>query len=99
MYKRQFINSGLWAFSQHPNYFGEILLWFGMSLIALPVLEGWQWITLISPLFVFFLLTKGSGIPTLEEKALMKWGSDAEYQAYIRDTPLLFPAFLKLLKR
>ena len=50
--KGKFIKSGLWSISRHPNYFGEILLWVGIAIIALPTLEGWRWLTLISPVFV-----------------------------------------------
>ena len=67
--KGKFIQTGLWAWSRHPNYFGEILLWIGVAIIALPVLRGWQWVTLISPLFVTFLLTRVSGVPMLEKRA------------------------------
>jgi len=87
----RFIRSGLWAWSRHPNYFGEILLWTGVAIIALPALAGWQYVTLISPLFVTFLLTKVSGIPMLEERADSKWGGDAEYEAYKAATPVLIP--------
>ena len=45
----RFIRSGLWAWSRHPNYFGEITLWIGIAIMALPVLSGWRWVTLISP--------------------------------------------------
>lgn len=89
--KDKFINIGLWAWSRHPNYFGEILLWTGMAVLAVPVLNGAQWLTLISPIFVFLLLTRLSGIPTLTEKALKKWGNDDAYQAYVAKTPLLVP--------
>ncbi|MDC0185520.1 DUF1295 domain-containing protein [Gammaproteobacteria bacterium] len=85
----RFITSGLWSWSQHPNYFGEITLWFGLSLLALPVLSGWQLATLISPIFVYFLLTKVSGIPTLDRIASEKWGSDSDYLAYIKKTSKL----------
>ncbi len=87
----RFITSGLWAWSRHPNYFGEITLWLGVALIAAPVLSGWQWLTMISPLFVVFLLTKVSGIPLLEARAENRWGNDAEYQAYKARTSRLIP--------
>jgi steroid 5-alpha reductase family enzyme len=85
----RFIATGIWRWSQHPNYFGEITLWFGLTLLALPVLSGWQMITLISPLFVYLLLTKVSGIPLLDRAAVQKWGSDADYLAYTKATPKL----------
>jgi steroid 5-alpha reductase family enzyme len=89
--KGKFINTGLWAWSRHPNYFGEIVLWTGMAIIAVPVLHGWQWATLISPVFVTFLLTKVSGIPLLEEKADQRWGGQDDYEEYKRRTPVLVP--------
>ena len=87
----RFINVGLWAWSRHPNYFGEIVLWTGMAIVAVPVLQGWQWATLISPVFVAFLLTKVSGIPALEEKADKRWGGEDDYEEYKRSTPVLIP--------
>jgi steroid 5-alpha reductase family enzyme len=87
----RFISTGLWAWSRHPNYFGEILLWVGVALIALPVLTGWQYVTLISPLFVYLLLTRVSGIPMLERRAEERWGDRPDYQDYRARTPVLFP--------
>lgn len=87
--EKDFITSGLWAWSRHPNYFGEITLWLGLTLIALPVLSGWQLITLISPVFVYVLLTRISGIPMLETRGMKKWGADPEYMDYISKTPSL----------
>jgi len=87
----KFINVGLWAWSRHPNYFGEIVLWTGMAILAMPVLQGWQWATLISPVFVTFLLTRVSGVPLLEEKADERWGGQDDYESYKRSTPVLIP--------
>ncbi|MEP5568012.1 MAG: DUF1295 domain-containing protein [Halioglobus sp.] len=87
----EFIQSGLWAKSRHPNYFGEILLWVGVALLALPALSGWQLATLISPVFVYLLLTRVSGVPLLEKKADEKWGGQAAYEEYKANTPVLFP--------
>jgi steroid 5-alpha reductase family enzyme len=87
----RFITSGLWAWSRHPNYFGEITLWTGIAIMALPVLSGWRWVTLISPIFVILLLTRVSGIPMLETRAEKRWGDEVEFQTYTRDTPVLIP--------
>lgn len=89
--KGKFINVGLWSWSRHPNYFGEIMLWVGVSIIALPVLSGWQWLTLISPIFVTVLLTRISGVPMLEARADEKWGGQADYEAYKARTSVLIP--------
>ena len=89
--KGKFIQTGLWSRSRHPNYFGEITLWVGIAIIALPVLHGWQWIALISPIFVTLLLTRVSGIPLLEKKADKKWGGQVDYEEYKKNTPVLIP--------
>lgn len=93
--KGKFIQTGLWSRSRHPNYFGEIVLWIGIAIIALPVLQGWAWIALISPLFVAILLTRISGIPLLQKKADKKWGGQADYEAYKKNTPVLIPKLWK----
>ena len=87
----QFIRTGLWAWSRHPNYFGEIVLWTGVAIMAIPVLTGWQYATLISPAFVSFLLMNMSGVPLLERKADERWGGQEEYEAYKAATPVLIP--------
>lgn len=87
----RFIATGLWARSRHPNYAGEITLWIGIAFVAFPALSGWQYVTLISPVFVFVLLTRISGIPLLEARGKKKWGEDPAYRAYRESTPLLFP--------
>ena len=89
--QNSFITDGLWGWSQHPNYFGEIVLWIGVSLVALPGLSSWQYFTLISPIFVFILLTRISGLPMLNSAARKRWGDDPEFLAYKKSTPVLIP--------
>lgn len=93
--KGEFITTGIWSRSQHPNYFGEILLWIGVFIVAAPVLQGWQWVALISPIFSAVLLTKVSGIPLLEKKAEAKWGDRADFREYTETTPKLIPKLTK----
>ena len=91
--KDKFINSGLWSVSRHPNYFGEIILWIGISMISSSMLTGWQYISLISPIFVYILLTSISGINLLEKYADNKWGDLDSYKKYKKETPELIPKF------
>jgi len=93
--KDKFITQGLWSISRHPNYFGEIILWTGIAIISLPLLSGLQFVTLFSPVFVFLLLTRISGLPFLEDKAEKKWGEDKDYVEYKNKTPILVPFFGK----
>lgn len=85
----KFIDVGLWAWSRHPNYFGEITLWLGIAIMAVPVLQGLQYATLISPVFVFVLLNFVSGVPMLERRSDKKWGGQPDYEAYKAKTPVL----------
>ncbi len=91
--KDAFIHTGVWSLSRHPNYLGEMMLWCGAALLAAPALQGWQLMTLISPLFVILLLCRVSGIPLLEARAEEKWGNDPAYREYVRRTPVLIPGF------
>ena len=90
-----FIHTGLWARSRHPNYFGEITLWTGIAVIALNTLTGVEYITLISPVFVYILLTRMSGVNLLERIADERYGHLEEYQRYKRNTPVLVPKLSK----
>jgi steroid 5-alpha reductase family enzyme len=65
------------------------VLWLGVAVIASSTLRGWQWVTMISPVFVAFLLTNVSGIPILEKRADERWGSDPAYKRYKSQTPVL----------
>ena len=89
-----FITTGLWSICRHPNYFGEIMLWWGIYLRAFPALrERAEYVAAgaVSPFFITFLLTRVSGIPLLERAAQKRWGSDVAYQAYARSTAVLIP--------
>ena len=93
--KNKFIQSGLWSVSRHPNYFGEIVLWLGIALIAFPTLAGPQYVSLISPVFVYLLLTRVSGVHILEKHADDTWGKKKDYKDYKEKTPVLFPKIFK----
>ena len=89
--KDSFITSGLWSKSRHPNYFGEVLLWFAIAVISFSSLEGLQLITLISPVFTYILLVYVSGVRMLEDMNDKKWADDEQYKSYKKNTPMLFP--------
>ena len=88
--KDKFITSGLWAKSRHPNYFGEIVLWAGIAVMSFSSLQGLQYLTLISPIFTYFLLVYVSGVRMLEARGDIKWGDNPDYQDYKKKTPTLF---------
>ena len=87
----RWIDQGLWAYSQHPNYFGEILLWTGMFISGIGVYEGTQWLAALSPVFVYLLLTRVSGITMLDVRAEARWGHDPAYRTYFETTNVLIP--------
>lgn len=89
--KGKFISSGLWSLSRHPNYFGEFTLWTGLAIISISFLNGVMYVVLISPIFIYFLLNKVSGVNLLEEIGEKRWGSKKEYQDYKKNTPVFFP--------
>lgn len=83
------IQSGLWKYSRHPNYFGEICMWWGIFFIVAPLNYGW--LALISPLCITLLLIFVSGIPMLEKK----YEGNPEFEAYKKRTNALIPWFPK----
>jgi steroid 5-alpha reductase family enzyme len=88
--KDRFITSGLWSKSRHPNYLGEIILWFAIAVISVSSLNGSQYISLISPIFTYLLLVYVSGVRMLEDRSNKKWADNLEYQEYKKTTPILF---------
>lgn len=87
------MNKGLWAYSRHPNYFGETLIWWGLFLIALATPYGW-W-ALISPVIITFLLLKVSGVTLLEKDIVER---RPEYLEYLKTTSAFIPWFPKRKK-
>jgi steroid 5-alpha reductase family enzyme len=87
----KWIDEGLWSYSRHPNYLGEILLWSGIACFGISCFTGFERIAWVSPVFIYLLLTRVSGIPILDKRALTKWGNDPDYQQYRANTPKLFP--------
>lgn len=85
------IQSGLWKYSRHPNYFGEILCWIGVFIFTMPALAGWTWLSISSPIFIAILILYISGIPLLEKQYDSKYGKNPDYKEYKENTSLLFP--------
>ncbi|CAN1265671.1 hypothetical protein LINPERPRIM_LOCUS12310 [Linum perenne] len=84
-------NVGVWKYTRHPNYFGEILLWWGIFVASAPVLKGAEWLVILGPIFLTLLLLFLSGLPLLEDSADKKYGNVAAYRMYKRRTSPLIP--------
>jgi steroid 5-alpha reductase family enzyme len=89
--KDVFINEGLWARSRHPNYFGEITLWTGITVMGISTFEGMNYLALFSPIFSYLLLNYVSGVRMLEYRGQKKWGHLETYKSYRDNTPKLIP--------
>ena len=89
--KGKFISTGLWSMTRHPNYFGEFILWLGITIASLGYIDNYKYILLLTPIFVYLLLTRVSGVNLLEEIGEKRWGDSKEYQKYKEKTPLFFP--------
>ena len=87
----RFITSGLWKYSRHPNYFGEILVWWGLFAFSVPFLAGAAFAVVLGPVFITLLLLFVSGIPLLEKSAESRYGDDPAYREYRRRTSVLVP--------
>eukprot|EP00187_Rhodella_violacea_P007004 CAMPEP_0174909564 /NCGR_PEP_ID=MMETSP0167-20121228/69163_1 /TAXON_ID=38298 /ORGANISM="Rhodella maculata, Strain CCMP736" /LENGTH=319 /DNA_ID=CAMNT_0016153595 /DNA_START=74 /DNA_END=1033 /DNA_ORIENTATION=- len=89
--KGKWCDVGLWKYSRHPNYFGEILLWWGLFAISTPILSNGQWAVLASPLLISVLLLFVSGLPLLEASANEKYGGNPEFAPYRARTSIMVP--------
>jgi steroid 5-alpha reductase family enzyme len=97
--KGMWIESGLWKYSRHPNYFGEMLLWWGIFLFVAPFLSGLSWIAILGPLYITFILIFVSGIPPLEKRYDKKYADNEDYQEYKKSTSILVPLPTSLGKK
>lgn len=88
---QRWMDSGLWAYARYPNYFGEMLCWWGVFLFVAGDLSGAAWLTILGPISITYILLKVTGIPTLEKSATAKWGTNPDYLAYVKRTRLLVP--------
>ena len=89
--KDAFISTGLWGLSRHPNYFGEITLWTGITVMGISTFEGMNYLAIFSPIFSYILLVYVSGVRMLEYRGHKKWGHLDEYNSYKKNTPKLIP--------
>ena len=87
----RFITGGLWRYSRHPNYFGEMLVWWGLFVFAVPFLHGAAFAVVVGPIFITLLLLFVSGVPLLERSADARYGDDPAYREYKRRTSILVP--------
>ena len=92
--KGEFIDVGLWKYIRHPNYLGEIIIWFGIFVISLSYINSiFTFLSIFSPIFVFVLLRFLSGVPQLEQRGDEKWGQQEKYLNYKERTGILLPKF------
>jgi len=92
--KSKFLNTGIWSWSRHPNYFGEIMVWIGMVLTSSSVYSAnsqWAYISVLSPIFTFILLMFLSGMPMAEGRSNKKFGTQQNYLDYKKNTSILIP--------
>ncbi|WAQ95096.1 hypothetical protein MAR_007567, partial [Mya arenaria] len=83
----KFITSGLWSTSRYPNYFGEICMWSGLFLTSSSAMtSAKEYASVLSPLFVTFLLLKVSGVPIQEKQQAKRWGTNPDFIKYVKNT-------------
>jgi steroid 5-alpha reductase family enzyme len=94
--KNTWTNTGLWKYSRHPNYFGEMLCWIGIFVFSIFYLD-FKYILLssISPILIIILLRFVTGIPTTEKRLDIKFKNNKSYKEYKQKTNLLLPIKIK----
>ena len=92
---QDFVNTGLWKYSRFPNYFGEILLWIGSTVICAPNLQGWERLACLSPAFIAWLIINISGVRLAEKSQAKRYGARADYKEYCARTSKYVPWPLK----
>jgi len=93
--KGKWIQTGIWKYSRHPNYFGEMTLWWGIFIFTLSFTSSYTLFTIVGPLYITFLLIFVSGIPPLEKKYKERYKDNIAYRKYLKQTSVLFPLPLK----
>jgi len=94
----KWVNIGLWRISRHPNYLGEIIFWIGIFLYTAPNLTGYEFLAVVSPFFIIYLLLYVSGIPILEKKYDKKFARNSNYLAYKANVGILLPKIFLTVK-
>lgn len=89
--RNKLYTGGLYSVIQYPNYLGEIFFWIGIFIASIPILSGWQWLAVVSPVIIIVLLLFVSGIPTVEKERERKYGDDTRYKQYDQSTPKILP--------
>jgi len=91
--KDHWCDVGIWKLSRHPNYFGEIVLWWGIFASCASILNTWDWFVILGPVFLTIILLFGSGVPTTEKSTDKRFWKLEEYQQWKKRTPVLIPFF------
>jgi steroid 5-alpha reductase family enzyme len=93
--KDKWIQSGVWKYSRHPNYFGEMLCWWGIFIFTIPLQNGASHLTIIGPIFITYILLFVTGVPTLEKKYDKRYINNPDYKKYKKETSIIIPLPIK----
>ena len=85
--KGEILQTGLWKYTRHPNYFGETLMWWAVWIVSIATLEAMNFVGVVGPIIITLLLLFVSGVPLLEKK----YKDNEKFQAYAKKTSVFFP--------